>query len=96
MFRGIVLTLALYNSWVFGLFGSQVSLNSIQTYKWLPLMYQLAARMDVKPHKDIPQQFLNTLNKVNFIATECLNPYFMSYSLNYKPNSTDDVLVDNV
>ncbi|KAL4233543.1 hypothetical protein ACF0H5_008223 [Mactra antiquata] len=42
----------------------KTAVYEIKTYKWLPLMYQLAARMDVKPHKDIPIEFLDTLNKL--------------------------------
>ncbi|XP_053392108.1 serine-protein kinase ATM-like, partial [Mercenaria mercenaria] len=39
------------------------AVSEIKTYKWLPLMYQLAARMDVKPRKDTSQPFLQILNK---------------------------------
>ncbi|XP_060585424.1 serine-protein kinase ATM-like [Ruditapes philippinarum] len=40
------------------------AVNEIKTYKWLPLMYQLAARMDVKPHRDTSQPFLQILDKM--------------------------------
>ncbi|KAL3883922.1 hypothetical protein ACJMK2_030148 [Sinanodonta woodiana] len=42
----------------------QDSLLGLQTYKWLPLMYQLAARMDIKSPRDSSQLFLPTLNKI--------------------------------
>ncbi|KAK3593829.1 hypothetical protein CHS0354_011431 [Potamilus streckersoni] len=42
----------------------QDSLLGLQTYKWLPLMYQLAARMDMKTTRDSSQLFLPTLNKI--------------------------------
>ncbi|XP_052812043.1 serine-protein kinase ATM-like isoform X2 [Mya arenaria] len=44
----------------------QGCVSSISTYKWLPLMYQLAARMDVKPHNGTTEEFLNTLNKLMY------------------------------
>ncbi|KAH3729489.1 hypothetical protein DPMN_055461, partial [Dreissena polymorpha] len=42
----------------------QGCIEGIKSYKWLPLMYQLAARMDVKARKDASMEFLNTLNKL--------------------------------
>ncbi|XP_060082468.1 serine-protein kinase ATM-like [Ylistrum balloti] len=42
----------------------QDSIENLSTYKLLPLMYQLATRMDTRPHKDQCPLFQNTLNKV--------------------------------
>ncbi|XP_069136891.1 serine-protein kinase ATM-like isoform X2 [Argopecten irradians] len=42
----------------------QDGVEDLATYKLLPLMYQLATRMDTRPHKDQCPLFQTTLNKV--------------------------------
>ncbi|XP_033740359.1 serine-protein kinase ATM-like [Pecten maximus] len=42
----------------------QDGIEDLGTYKLLPLMYQLATRMDTRPHKDQCPLFQTTLNKV--------------------------------
>ena len=64
---------------------SQGAVASIMSYKWLPLMYQLAARMDVKPQRDTSAKFLPILNKVanynGFAITWTASSEFGTYRL---------------